>query len=62
MEQGGREGSVCTAIGDYAFDGCSSLSCAGLGGIDADGIYAVGEYGFRGTAITAITEVTVNSA
>ena len=43
-------------IADYAFDGCSSLSCAGLeGGVNGDGLYAVGEYAFRNTAIESIS-------
>lgn len=41
-------------IADYAFYECSKLSCAGLGGVATEGLYAVGEYAFSSTAIERI--------
>ena len=47
-------------IFDYAFNGCEKLSCDGIGGVASEGIYAVGEYAFRGTAIKSLNLKTLS--
>ena len=39
------------AIMDNAFDGCRSLTCDDIGGIELSEVYAIGNYAFRGTRI-----------
>ena len=42
-------------IGNNAFNGCASLTCNELGGINLSGVYAIGAYAFAGTRLSDIT-------
>lgn len=42
------------AIMNNAFDGCESLTCEDLGGVELSEVYAIGDYAFRNTRLSSV--------